>query len=150
MHSVNKYTKNITLDLTQTSRSYAFVAKLLAETMLNGQGVLFFTKSEISRTLITSINNVNTHYIFPKWINGILSNFKFIRQVITKFKSEKLNKDKYLTKKEMATNARTIALKSKRYSGVVNLVKPPKYVVLSSYSASVVKEANDNNIPCII
>lgn len=143
-------------DLQKTAKKLLEALEFLASSARQGKNVLLVGTKQQARRLLQIIQEETGHFIVTdKWIPGLLTNWKTIKQRINYFK--KLKEDdasgglaKY-TKKEQSKLRKKIQDLSVSLSGVENMKGVPDVVFVTDVLRDriVVKEANRLSIPVV-
>ena len=119
------------LDLQQTSELFEEALKYAKTVVGDGGKILFVgTKRQAQHTITTEAQRANMPYVSYRWLGGMLTNFKTIKQSITKLKKyEKMIETNQLgsfSKKEILKMNKEIIKLERNLGGLRDLRKMPK------------------------
>ncbi|MBT3181828.1 MAG: 30S ribosomal protein S2 [Deltaproteobacteria bacterium] len=118
------------IDLDQTAKQAQKAYKFIADTVALGNIILFVgTKKQAKDVIEQEAKRVGQYYVSNRWLGGMLTNFRTIRQSIDRLntleeKKEKGELDK-LTKKEALRIDREIAKLEFSLGGIKSMTKLP-------------------------
>jgi small subunit ribosomal protein S2 len=144
----------INLDMTLINLNKSL--EVIEEIVKNNGTILFVgTKKQCSKLLKSYAEKIDMPYINYRWLGGLLTNNKTVRNSIQKLKDmendfeNELNN--YLTKKELLTLNRKLNKLKMNLDGVKNMDKMPNalFVIDIKYENIAVLEAKKMNIPII-
>jgi small subunit ribosomal protein S2 len=123
------------IDLEQTARQAKKAYKFIADTVALGNTVLFVgTKKQAKDVIESEAKRVNQFYVTNRWLGGMLTNFKTIRQSIDRLNSLIAKKEKgelaALPKKEQLTIEREIEKLQFSLGGIKDMGRTPGAVFL--------------------
>lgn len=144
------------IDLQQTVKkfdeAYEFVKELSAE----GKDILFVgTKKQAQQTIQEEAERCGMHYVNQRWLGGMLTNYKTIKQRINRLKSLKKMEEEgifdVLSKKEAAALRNERERLERFLGGIENMDKLPGavFIVDPRKERIAVAEARKLNIPVI-
>jgi small subunit ribosomal protein S2 len=144
------------IDLQKTSKAldqaYAMVRDVVAE----GGIVLFVgTKRQAQETVQLEATRCSMPYVTNRWLGGMLTNWRTIRQRINELERLERMRDTgdfaRITKKEALIHTREIERLEGLLSGVRKMARPPEllFVVDVSREATAIHEANLLEIPVV-
>lgn len=144
------------IDLDQTASLARDAYKFVADTVALGNSILFVgTKKQAKDVVESEAKRVGQFYVSNRWLGGMLTNFRTIRQSIDRLndlveKREKGELEK-LTKKEALQIEREIEKLEFSLGGIKMMKKIPGAVFLIDPSSEIIakKEANKLGIPVI-
>ncbi len=124
--------------------------------MSEGEEILFVGTKRQAQEIIRQIaEETNMHFVSERWLGGTLTNIKTIRSSISKMEQIRAMEDSgeldARPKKEASSLRRTLSKLERNLSGIVNLRKNPKAVVIVDiqYEHTAVREASRLNLPII-
>ena len=122
---------NLEKSLPMVRDAYAFIKAIIAD----GGKVLFVgTKRAARETVKSEAERCEMPYVNHRWLGGMLTNYKTVRQSIKRLAQlEKMRDDgsfSSLTKKEMLQNMRTIAKLDKVLGGIKEMGGIPDAIVV--------------------
>ncbi len=154
IHSVNNKISIINLDLTLQllNRSLDFVSNVI-----KNDGVILFvgTKKQARKLVKEYAESVNMPYVNFRWLGGLLTNYKTIKNSIDKLKELELtlsdSGDKKFTKKELLILNRKLNKLKLNLDGIRNMTKLPDalFIIDVNYEIIALLEANRLSIPVI-
>lgn len=123
------------IDLQQTVPLFKIAYEFLRNTTAKGGKVLFVgTKKQAQEVIEQSALDANQYYINHRWLGGMLTNFKTIKQSIERMRkiSEMSQNGTFekLPKKEVIMLSRELEKLEKNLSGIKEMNKLPKVVVI--------------------
>jgi len=149
--------KNIhIIDLQKTLRYFRFTYNLVRDASVEGKTVLFVgTKKQASSSIKEHATRAGMPYVNNRWLGGMLTNFKTIKQSIRKLEvieeMEASGQIDLLTKKERLVLARKKEQLERYIGGIRHLDKSPDYIfVMDAVKERIaIEEANRLGIPVI-
>src|SRR5690554_5519096 len=128
----------------------------LQHTAANGGKILFVgTKRAASEQVKTAAVASNQFYVNHRWLGGMLTNWKTVRQSIKRLKDLEVQSQdgtfEKLTKKEALMNTREMEKLEKSLGGIKNMAGLPDvlFVIDADHEHIAIKEANNLGIPVI-
>jgi small subunit ribosomal protein S2 len=144
------------IDLQQTVPLFKNAYEFMKTTVSRGGKVLFVgTKKQAQEVVKDAAGNANQFYVNYRWLGGMLTNFKTIKQSIERLrKLSEMSTDgtfEKLPKKEVVKLSRELEKLEKNLSGIKDMTKPPKAIVIIDPKKEhiAVKEAHNLNIPVV-
>jgi small subunit ribosomal protein S2 len=144
------------IDLQKTVKSLDQAYSLVRDTAAEGGTVLFVgTKRQAQETIQQEAIRAGMPYVTTRWLGGMLTNWRTIRQRINELEKLERMRDRgefdRLTKKEALLLSREIERLEVLLGGIRNLTKLPDlvFVVDVHREATAIHEANLLNIPVI-
>jgi small subunit ribosomal protein S2 len=144
------------IDLQKTSKALDQAYNVVRETVANRGMVLFVgTKRQAQETIQMEATRCNMPYVTTRWLGGMLTNWRTIRQRINELDRLERMRDSgdfgRITKKETLLLMRKIERLETLLSGIRKLSRPPEllFVVDVSREATAIHEANVLKIPVI-
>ncbi|PWH19840.1 MAG: 30S ribosomal protein S2 [Anaerolineae bacterium] len=144
------------IDLQKTSKAIQQAYNLVRDTVAQGGTVLFIgTKRQAQETVQAEAMRCGMPYVTVRWLGGMLTNWRTIRQRINELEKLERMRDKgefgRLTKKEALVLHRKIERLEVLLGGVRQMVRLPElvFVVDVHREATAIHEANLLNIPVI-
>lgn len=144
------------IDLQKTSKAIQQAYNLVRDTVAEGGTVLFIgTKRQAQETVQAEAMRCGMPYVTVRWLGGMLTNWRTIRQRINELEKLERMRDKgefgRLTKKEALVLHRKIERLEVLLGGVRQMVRLPElvFVVDVHREATAIHEANLLNIPVI-
>jgi small subunit ribosomal protein S2 len=144
------------IDLQKTVKSLDQAYSLVRDTVAEGGTVLFIgTKRQAQETIQQEAIRAGMPYVTTRWLGGMLTNWRTIRQRINELEKLERMRDRgefdRLTKKEALLLSREIERLEILLGGIRNLTKLPDlvFVVDVHREATAIHEANLLNIPVI-
>ncbi len=144
------------IDLQRTVEKGETAYQFIVDTVKDGGKVLFVgTKKQAQEAIKREAERCNQYYVTHRWLGGMLTNFKTIRNSITRLKKlEKMEVDgtfEQLTKKEVLNLTREKEKLNKALGGIKEMNTLPDIVFIidprKEYIA--VNEARKLNIPVV-
>lgn len=144
------------IDLEQTARQTYKAFKYVTDAVALGNTVLFVgTKKQAKDVIESEAKRVGQFYVSNRWLGGMLTNFRTIRQSIDRLNSlierrEKGELEK-LPKKEVLQIEREIAKLEFSLGGIKSMTKPPGVVFIIDPNTEMIarREAIKLGIPVI-
>lgn len=144
------------IDLQKTSKAIQQAYNLVRDTVAEGGTILFIgTKRQAQETVQAEATRCGMPYVTVRWLGGMLTNWRTIRQRINELEKLERMRDKgefgRLTKKEVLVLNRKIERLEVLLGGVRQMVRLPElvFVVDVHREATAIHEANLLNIPVI-
>jgi|YNPBryulayer2012_1023412.scaffolds.fasta_scaffold00132_4 small subunit ribosomal protein S2 len=144
------------IDLQKTSKAIQQAYNLVRDTVAEGGTILFIgTKRQAQETVQAEAIRCGMPYVTVRWLGGMLTNWRTIRQRINELEKLERMRDKgefgRLTKKEALVLHRKIERLEILLGGVRQMVRLPElvFVVDVHREATAIHEANLLNIPVI-
>jgi small subunit ribosomal protein S2 len=144
------------IDLKKTLRCLREAYKFVRDSVALGQTVLFVgTKKQARDTIYESAKECNMFYVNTRWLGGMLTNFRTIREsVLRLIEIEKMEEDGSIsnyTKKEISRLMKERTSLEKNLSGVKNMDKLPGllFIVDPHKEQIAVREARKLKIPIV-
>lgn len=142
------------IDLQKTVEKIEEAYAELLKVCENGGKVLFVgTKKQAQEACIEESKRCNSFYVTERWLGGILTNFKTIRDRVKRLTEiEKMKENgtfEVLPKKEVAKIGKEYDKLNKLLSGIRDMDKLPKAVIIVDprIEINAIKEARRLNIP---
>lgn len=144
------------IDLQQTVPLFRNAYEFMRTTVSKGGKVLFVgTKKQAQEIVKDAAGDAHQFYVNYRWLGGMLTNFKTIKQSIERLrKLSEMSTDgtfEKLPKKEVVKLSRELEKLEKNLSGIKDMTKPPKAIVIIDPKKEhiAVKEAHNLNIPVV-
>lgn len=144
------------IDLQQTVPLFRNAYEFMRTTVSRGGKVLFVgTKKQAQEIVRDAAGGANQYYVNYRWLGGMLTNFKTIKQSIERLRklSEMATDGTFekLPKKEMVMLSRELEKLEKNLAGIKDMTKPPKVIVIVDPKKEhiAVKEAHNLEIPIV-
>ena len=144
------------IDLQKTVKMFETAYNFVKDISANGESILFVgTKKQAQDVIIEESQKSLSFYVNQRWLGGMLTNFKTIKQGIGKLKKiEKMKEDgtyELLTKKEVAKHEHERTRLDKNLSGVKDMNKLPGaiFVIDPKKEAIAIAEAKKLGIPIV-
>lgn len=144
------------IDLQQTVGLFKNAYEFMRNTVSKGGKILFVgTKKQAQEVVRESAANANQFYVNYRWLGGMLTNFRTIKQSIERLrKLSEMSADgtfERLPKKEVVKLTRELEKLEKNLAGIKDMTKPPKAIVIIDPKKEhiAVKEAHNLNIPVV-
>lgn len=144
------------IDLQKTVKMFEIAYNFIKEVASRGESVLFVgTKKQAQDVIMEEAQRSQSYYVNQRWLGGMLTNFKTIRQSVEKLhKLEKMKEDgtyELLTKKEVAKKEKERMRLEKNLSGIKDMETLPGavYIVDPRKEAIAVAEAKKLDIPIV-
>lgn len=154
IHEINNKISIINLDLTLKllTQSLNFI-----ENIIKNDGTILFvgTKRQASKIIKTYSEKISMPYVENRWLGGLLTNYKTIKNSINKLKDLESNiennKFKHLTKKEMLNTNKQLNKLKLKFNGIKHMENIPDalFIVDINYEKTALLEANKLKIPVI-
>lgn len=144
------------IDLQKTVKMFEVAYNYVRDAASRGESVLFVgTKKQAQDVIFEEAQRAESYFVNQRWLGGMLTNFKTIKQGIEKLKKiEKMKEDgtyELLTKKEVAKYEAERLRLDKNLSGVKNLSRLPGVIVIidPKKETIAVDEARNLSIPIV-
>ena len=144
------------IDLQKTVKMFDVAYNFVKDLSAKGQSILFVgTKKQAQDVIIDEAGRSQSYFVNQRWLGGMLTNFKTVKQGIEKLKKiEKMNEDGtygLLTKKEVAKYETERQRLNKNLSGVKDMNKLPGAIVIidPKKETIAVAEARKLSIPIV-
>lgn len=144
------------IDLQKTSKALDLAYNAIRDTVANGGTVLFVgTKRQAQETIQLEAQRCSMPYVTARWLGGMLTNWRTIRQRINELERMERMRDNgdfdRLTKKEALILGREIERLEGLLAGVRKMVRVPDmlFVVDVSREVTAIHEANLLKIPVV-
>lgn len=144
------------IDLEKTEGCINKARDFLLDIASKGESVLFVgTKKQAREVVQQEAIRCGMYYVTERWPGGLLTNFSTIKKSINRLKEiEKMRQDGVFakfTKKEVAGIEKESAKLKKNFSGIVNMERMPKAVIIvdTKKEETAVREARRLFIPII-
>lgn len=144
------------IDLTKTVERIEEAYTELLKACENGGKVLFVgTKKQANEACIEEATRCNSYYVTERWLGGILTNFKTIRDRVKRMveieKMEESGKFELLPKKEVSKIQKEYDKLNKLLSGIRDMEKLPVAVIIIDprVEENAIREAKRLGIPVI-
>lgn len=144
------------IDLEQTVPLLARAYNFIVDRVAHGASVLFVgTKQQAAEAIQTEATRVGMHFVSHRWLGGMLTNFRTIKQSIDHLKGLCQRRDsgdlEKLSKKEGVMIAREIAKMERSLGGIKEMTEPPGVIFLVDPKKEQIaqREANRLRIPVV-
>jgi small subunit ribosomal protein S2 len=144
------------IDLQKTVKMFEVAYNFVKDLSANGESILFVgTKKQAQDVIIEEAQRSQSYFVNQRWLGGMLTNFKTIKQGIGKLKKiEKMNEDGtygLLTKKEVTKFETERQRLDKNLSGVKEMNKLPGaiFIIDPKKEAIAIAEAKKLAIPIV-
>src|SRR3970040_171592 len=145
------------IDLQKTLRQIELAQKLVRETIMRGDNILFVcNKRQLAAIVRGEAERSNSLFVTERWLGGLLTKFQTIKKQIRRLKdleagSEAGGEFENYTKKEQLLLTRQRDKLSKYLQGIKNMGRPPGllFVIDSRKERIAVSEANKLGIPIV-
>ena len=144
------------IDLQKTSKALDQAFNVVRDNVANGGSVLFVgTKRQAQETIQLEAQRCNMPYVTARWLGGMLTNWRTIRQRINELERLERMRDSgdfgRITKKEALILSREIERLDGLLTGLRKMVRVPEmiFVVDVSREFTSIHEANLLNIPVV-
>lgn len=145
------------IDLQKTLRQIELAQKMVRETILRGDNVLFVcTKRQLKAIVQAEAERCGALYVTERWLGGLLTNFQTVKKQVRRLKeleqgSEEGGDFSNYTKKEQLLMARERDKLNKYLSGIKSMIRLPglMFVIDSKKEKIAVDEANKLGIPIV-
>jgi small subunit ribosomal protein S2 len=142
------------IDLQQTVGLFQNAYESIVKTVARGEKVLFIgTKKQAQDVVAEEAARAGQYYVNNRWLGGMLTNFKTIKQSIDRLKTiEKMQSDgtfERLPKKEVIQLTRELSKLEKNLAGIRDMTRLPGLVFIIDPKKEhiAVEEARRLNIP---
>jgi small subunit ribosomal protein S2 len=144
------------IDLQKTVKMFEVAYNFVKDLSVNGESILFVgTKKQAQDVIIEEAQRSQSYFVNQRWLGGMLTNFKTVKQGIGKLKKiEKMNEDgtyDLLTKKEVAKFETERLRLEKNLSGVKEMNKLPGaiFIIDPKKESIAIAEAKKLAIPIV-
>ena len=144
------------IDLQKTVRMFKSVYDFITETVANGESVLFVgTKKQARESIYEEANRCEMFYVHNRWLGGMLTNFKTIKQSIDRLNYlntiENDGSIEMFPKKERLKLGKERVKLDNTLGGIREMTKLPGaiFVVDPKNEAIAVREGRRLNIPIV-
>ena len=144
------------IDLQKTVRMFRTVYDFIVDTVANGETVLFVgTKKQARESIYEESNRCEMFYVHNRWLGGMLTNFKTIKQSIDRLNYlntiENDGSIEMFPKKERLKLGKERVKLDNTLGGIRNMTKLPgaMFVVDPKNEAIAVREGRRLNIPIV-
>jgi small subunit ribosomal protein S2 len=144
------------VDLQKTVRMFRNAYDFIAETVANGQSVLFVgTKKQARDSIYEEANRCEMFYVHNRWLGGMLTNFQTIKQSIDRLNHlNEIQEDETInlyTKKERLKLGKERIKLDNNLGGIRSMSRLPGavFIVDPKNEAIAVREAKRLNIPTV-
>jgi small subunit ribosomal protein S2 len=145
------------IDLQKTLRQLDLAQKLVRDTVMRGENVLFVcTKRQLKGIVQAEAERCGAMYVTERWLGGLLTNFQTVKKQVRRLKeleqgSEEGGDFQNYTKKEQLMMGRERDKLAKYLAGIKNMGRLPglMFVVDSKKERIAVTEANKLGIPLV-
>lgn len=144
------------IDLQKTVKMFEVAYNFVKDISSKGETVLFIgTKKQAQDVILEESQRSQSYYVNQRWLGGMLTNFKTVKQGIEKLKKiEKMNEDGtygLLTKKEVARYETERQRLDKNLSGVKEMNRLPGAIIIidPKKETIAVAEAGKLSIPIV-
>jgi len=144
------------IDLQKTVRMFRTVYDFIADTVANGESVLFVgTKKQARESIYEESNRCEMYYVHNRWLGGMMTNFKTIKQSIDRLNYlntiENDGSIEMFPKKERLKLGKERVKLDNTLGGIRNMTKLPgaMFVVDPKNEAIAVREGQRLNIPIV-
>ena len=144
------------IDLQKTVKALEQAYNVVRDTVAEGGTILFVgTKRQAQETVQAEAQRAGMPYVTARWLGGMLTNWRTIRQRINELERLERMRDRgdfdRITKKEGLILARKIERLEMLLGGIRNMTKPPEllFVVDVRREDTAIHEANLLKIPVI-
>ncbi len=144
------------IDLQKTVKMFDVAYNFVKDLSAKGESILFVgTKKQAQDVIIEEAQRSQSYFVNQRWLGGMLTNFKTVKQGIGKLKKiEKMNEDgtyDLLTKKEVAKFETERQRLDKNLSGVKEMNKLPAaiFIIDPKKESIAIAEAKKLAIPIV-
>lgn len=144
------------IDLQKTVKMFKTAYDFMTETAAAGKSVLFVgTKKQAKESIYEEANRAEMFYVQNRWLGGMLTNFKTVRQSIKRLKDLELMAQDgtfdRLAKKEVIGLRREMDKLERSLGGIKDMASLPDalFVIDVGHERIAVQEANKLGIPVI-
>ena len=143
-------------DLEKTVAGLDAATKILVELATAGKRIILVgTKRQVRLMVEVEAKRLDIPYISQRWIGGLITNWKQVKQTVERLNSQKLKREsgqfKKYTKKEQVMFDKEIARLERNIGGIAALKEAPEVVVVfdTHKEKLVVKEASSRGVTVI-
>lgn len=143
-------------DLEKTVSGLNEAVKALIELAASGKRIVMVgTKRQVRLMVEAEAKRVGVPYITQRWIGGLITNWKQVKQTVDRLNSQKLKREagqlKKYTKKEQVLFDKEIARLERNIGGIAVMKEAPEVVVVfdTHKEKLVVKEASSRGVTVI-
>lgn len=143
-------------DLEKTVSGLDEATKILVELAASGKRIILVgTKRQVRQMVEAEAKRLNIPYITQRWIGGLITNWKQVKQTVDRLNSQKLKREagqlKKYTKKEQVMFDKEIARLERNIGGIATLKEAPEVVVVfdTHKEKLAVKEASSRGITVV-
>ena len=140
-------------DLEKTVSGLESATKILVELAASGKRIILVgTKRQVRQMVEAEAKRLDIPYISQRWIGGLITNWKQVKQTVDRLNSQKLLREsgqlKKYTKKEQVVFDKEIARLERNIGGIAALKEAPEVVVVfdTHKEKLAVKEASSRGI----
>jgi small subunit ribosomal protein S2 len=145
------------IDLQKTLRQLELAQKMVRDTILRGDNVLFVcTKKQLKGIVQMEAERCGSMFVTERWLGGLLTNFQTVKKQLRRLKDLEQGKEdggefQNYTKKEQLMMSRELEKLNKYLSGIKNMGRLPGLMVVidSKKEKIAVTEANKLGIPIV-
>lgn len=144
------------IDLQKTVKMFEVAYNFLKDLSANGESILFVgTKKQAQDVIIEEAQRSQSYFVNQRWLGGMLTNYKTVKQGISKLKKiETMKEDgtyELLTKKEVAKYETERLRLEKNLSGVKEMNKLPSaiFIIDPKKESLAIAEAKKLAIPIV-
>jgi small subunit ribosomal protein S2 len=143
-------------DLEKTLLGLEEACKVLSQAAEDGKRIVMVgTKRQAKQMLEAEAKRVGVSYITQRWMGGLITNWKQVKQTMDRLNSLKLKRDqgdlKKFTKKEQVLIDKEIVRLERIVGGIATLKNAPELIVaIDTHKEKLaVKESNNRKVPVI-
>ncbi len=143
-------------DLEKTVSGLDVATKILSELAAAGKRIILVgTKRQVRLMVEVEAKRLDIPYISQRWIGGLITNWKQVKQTVERLNSQKLKREsgqfKKYTKKEQVMFDKEIARLERNIGGIAALKEAPEVVVVfdTHKEKLVVKEASSRGVTVV-
>lgn len=143
-------------DLEKTVSGLNEATKVLTELAASGKRIILVgTKRQVRQMVEAEAKKLGIPYITQRWIGGLITNWKQVKQTVDRLNSQKLKREtgqlKKYTKKEQVMFDKEIARLERNIGGIATLKEAPEVVVVfdTHKEKLAVKEASSRGITVV-
>ena len=140
-------------DLEKTVSGLDEATKILIELAASGKRIILVgTKRQVRQMVEAEAKRLGIPYITQRWIGGLITNWKQVKQTVDRLNSQKLKREsgqlKKYTKKEQVMFDKEIARLERNIGGIAALKEAPEVVVVfdTHKEKLAVKEASSRGV----
>ena len=145
------------IDLQKTLRQIDLAQKMVRDTILRGDNVLFVcTKKQLKAIVQAEAERCGAMFVTERWLGGLLTNFQTVKKQLKRLKDLEAEKEEgseaqNYTKKEQLMRSRELEKLNKYLSGIKNMGRLPGLMVVidSKKEKIAVTEANKLGLPIV-